>query len=144
MPRYIKFCSVEIDPVSELSPKELQTWTPKFYVLYKTPMSDGVSLEAFMITSNHELIILQLTAAKEHAVEIRGLKALLNRFKNSYNSSCIVFFCPESCRLHRLQNLIANNDNSKSNIPLIIKKYKVDTIQYVLPLKFPSLEDLNG
>ena len=89
MPRYIKFCSVEIDPVSELSPKELQTWTPKFYVLYKTPMSDGVSLEAFMITSNHELIILQLTAAKEHAVEIRGLKALLNRFKNSYNSSCI-------------------------------------------------------
>ena len=142
-PRYIKFGSVEIDLVSELTPEELQIWTPKPHVLYKSPATNAESLDAFMMTSNHELILLQLTVAKKHPVKVQGLKALLNRFKGKYNSCCIVFVCPSSRRLHKIQNLVVKKESQNPNIPQIIKKYKLDTIQYVLPLKFPSSVNIN-
>ena len=141
--RYIRFGRVAMDPASQLTPYELINWTPKPGFLYKLLKSNAESLDAYMITRSAELIILQFTIAKDHPVKVKGLEAILNRFNGKYNSSSLVFVCPEFHRLHKMQNLVLPNGVKCQNIPPVIDKYKLDSIQFVLLLNFPALETGN-
>ena len=139
VPRSIQIASVAMDPASSLTPERLQLWTPEPEVFYKIIESNAESVDAFVMTRHRDLILFQFAIAEGHAVEVKGLENILNRFHGSFDTATLAFICPDFNRLHTMQNLVLENKICR-DLPSIIEKHDLDSVQYALILRFPPLE----
>ena len=136
--REIRIKSSEVEPLS----RDLH-WTPILDRIYFFAKSNNESSDAFMISKSRELLIFQLTRGKRHTIKMKGLENLLVRLAGNYQSSSYIFVSPENFRLRTIQSLTDINDKVSENFPPMIKKYKIQSNQWVLLLKFPLFGDLN-
>ena len=127
-----------MDPGSQMTPKKLQLWTPDPTVLYfRSVDNNEESWDAYTTTRSHELLIFYFTTSVQHTIDVKGLKKLLNRLNGCYHIARIVFVCPDFHPVETIQDFVVINNKKCTRIPQIIKKYHLDTVQYVLLLPFP-------
>ena len=137
-PREILLGTLAMDPASQMSPKKLQLWTPDPTVLYfRSTDNSEESWDAYTITRSHELLMFYFTVPIQHTIDVNGLEKLLNRLNGRYDSASIVFVGPDFHPMETIQDLEVINNKNCTSIPQIIKKYHLDTAQYVLLLPFP-------